>query len=110
MIYCFDLDGTICTQTGPGKYHLAEPIAEVVKLVNKLYDQGHEIKIYTARGMGTYQGAIHAIYENMFELTKNQLKTWNVKHHSLFLGKPNADYYIDDRAISLKKLMDLHSG
>ncbi len=109
MIYCFDLDGTICTQTGPGKYHLAEPIPEVVDLVNKLYDQGHTIKIYTARGMGMYKGAIHAIYENMFELTKGQLSKWNLNYHSIFLGKPDADFYIDDRAVDLKELLDSHS-
>ena len=34
------------------------------------------------------------------ELTLNQLEEWNVKYHELILGKPNADVYVDDKAIN----------
>ena len=33
-------------------------------------------------------------------MTKNQLKDWGVKYHSLKLGKPEADIYIDDKALN----------
>ena len=34
-----------------------------------------------------------------YGFTKNQLIEWGVKHHDLFLGKPAADFYIDDKGI-----------
>ena len=36
----------------------------------------------------------------MFNFTDNQLKGWGCKYQELRLGKPNADYYVDDRAVT----------
>jgi len=36
----------------------------------------------------------------LFDLTKNQLETWGCKYHELILGKPHADYFIDDKGIN----------
>ena len=33
-------------------------------------------------------------------LTKMQLDIWGCKYHELILGKPSADYYIDDKAVN----------
>jgi hypothetical protein len=33
-------------------------------------------------------------------LTEEQLNSWGVRFHDLFLGKPSGDVYIDDKAIS----------
>ena len=38
MIYCFDLDGTLCTDTF-GEYNNAEPLLERIDFVNKLYEK-----------------------------------------------------------------------
>jgi len=98
MTYVFDIDGTICTTTD-GDYALAKPLEARISLVNKLYDEGHTIIFQTARGMGRSGNSVMLSYE-MFELTtKNQLDTWGVKYHSLFLGKPSGDFYIDDKGI-----------
>jgi hypothetical protein len=86
--YCFDLDGTLCTNT-EGDYEKAQPLSSRIKKVNELYESGDYILIFTARGYVT--GIDWTI------LTKNQLTTWGVKHHELLLGKPFADIYIDDR-------------
>ena len=51
MIYVFDLDGTLCTLTS-GDYVDADPITKNIRKVNDLYNDGHTIIIYTARGMG----------------------------------------------------------
>ena len=32
------------------------------------------------------------------DLTTKQLSDWNAKYHKLILGKPYADYYIDDKS------------
>ena len=32
-----------------------------------------------------------------FKLTQNQLNKWGCKYDKLYMGKPDADYYIDDK-------------
>ena len=94
MIYCFDVDGTICTNTW-GEYEQAEPIPKVIAQVNALYDRGERIVLLTARGTTT--GV------DWRELTESQLAAWNVRYHELQFGKPQADVYIDDRGMSLSE-------
>ena len=89
--YCFDLDGTLCTNT-EGDYENAQPLSSRIKRVNELYESGDYILIFTARG---YVTGI-----DWTTLTKNQLTMWGVKHHELILRKPFADIYIDDRGIT----------
>jgi hydroxymethylpyrimidine pyrophosphatase-like HAD family hydrolase len=89
MIYCFDLDGTLC-QTEKVDYMRAEPFQERIERVNSLYDEGHTIIIETARG--SVSG------EDWFKETKKQLKSWGLKYNFLRTGmKQNADIYIDDK-------------
>tara|TARA_B100001057_G_C22342434_1_gene753817 strand:+ start:390 stop:620 length:231 start_codon:yes stop_codon:yes gene_type:complete len=49
--FSFDLDNTIC-KTNSNNYLKSKPYKKVIKLINKLYDNGHCIKIFTARYMG----------------------------------------------------------
>ena len=35
------------------------------------------------------------------DITKKQLDSWGAKYNELILGKPSADFYIDDKNISL---------
>ena len=37
MIYCFDLDGTICTSVEKSEYQKALPDLAVVKEINRLF-------------------------------------------------------------------------
>ena len=92
MIYCIDIDGTLCTNTD-GDYPAAEPFHEIITQINRLFSEGHHIVLNTARGGTT--GI------DWRKLTENQLKEWNVNYHSLHMGKPSADYYIDDKAINV---------
>jgi hypothetical protein len=92
MIYCFDLDGTLCTNTN-GEYSLAEPLQDRIKKVNMLVDDGHIIIIDTARGATT--GI------DWLELTTNQLNKWGIKYHKLYVGrKLHYDIVVDDKAIN----------
>jgi hypothetical protein len=95
--YCFDLDGTLCTNT-EGEYEQAVPLPERILKVNELYDKGNRILIYTARG--TVTGI------DWHDLTQKQLDTWGIKHHELRLGKPFADVYVDDRGVSDSDFFD----
>lgn len=91
MIYCFDIDGTLCSKTD-GAYDTAEPFPARIEVVNQLYEIGHYIKLFTARGGTT--GI------NWREVTEHQMRTWGVRYHELIMGKPEADIFIDDKAFN----------
>ena len=102
MIYCFDIDGTICSQTYEGQYEKARPYEEVIKRINSLYDSGNTIKIMTGRG------CVSGI--DYTALTQQQLDEWGVKYHELIMGqKPHADLFIDDRGINIENWMNGYS-
>lgn len=98
MKYVFDIDGTICTQTD-GDYTKAQPIKDRIEKNNKLFDENHVIIYLTARGMGRTNNNVVESYKLFYDFTKNQLDQWGVKYHDLFLGKPAADVYVDDKGI-----------
>ena len=96
MKLCFDLDGTLCSNTY-GDYKNAKPIYNSIKKVNNLYDDGHYILIFTARYMGKFDGDIKKVYNFGYDFTKQQLDKWQIKYHKLVLGKPEFDLVIDDK-------------
>lgn len=98
-VYCVDIDETICKKSEGGDYELSVPIVSRILQINKLYDEGHIIKYFTARGMGRYNDDAQLAKARFCEITELQLKLWGCKYHYLILGKPSADYYIDDKAI-----------
>jgi len=98
-IFCFDIDGVIATITPENQYNMAQPIHETIDLINSLFDQEHQIILFTARGSAT--GI------NWEKTTAEQIKTWGVKYHKLLFGKPAADYYIDDKLVSIDQLKSL---
>ena len=98
MIYCFDLDGCLCTLTKD--YRKAKPLKKRIKEVNQLYKEGHTILIDTARG------SVSGI--NWTKVTKQQLKKWGLKYHLLRVGvKLHADHYIDDRGQNAEDFFEL---
>ena len=97
--YVFDIDGTICTLSGPD-YSNASPLTSRIDYINSLYDKGHTIIFQSARGMGRFDNNRSLAIEKFYEFTIAQLKQWGAKHHGLFLGKPAGDFYIDDKGIS----------
>ena len=98
MTNVFDIDGTIC-HTSESDYENSKPIFSRIDKINKLYNDGNTIIFFTARGMGRHKNNAGLAYLDFFELTNHQLRTWGVKHHYLFLGKPSGDIYVDDKGI-----------
>ena len=99
MIYYVDIDETICyykeesqDQFGARNYDKAIPIKENIEKINKLYDEGHTVVYWTARG--TMTGL------DWYEVTGRQLKEWGAKHHDYKVGKPAYDVFICDKAIN----------
>jgi len=99
--FCFDIDGIVATIVPGNQYDLAEPQPKNIRVINTLYEQGHKIILSTARG------SVTGI--DWTEATRNQLSTWGVKYHELVFGKPAADYYIDDKNLSIEQLQTLIS-
>ena len=101
----FDMDGVICTQTG-GDYDNATPKNEAIEVINKLYDEGNKIVIYTSRFMGRCNNDVSKVYKEGYDFTLNQLKSWDVKFHELVMGKPRCNVLVDDRSVFYKEDWD----
>ena len=93
MKYMVDIDGTVCSSTN-GDYHSAVPFTDRIRHFNQLFDQGHEIHYWTARGGST--GI------DWTALTTQQFADWQVKYTSLRMHKPTYDIWIDDKAINVE--------
>ena len=92
-----DIDETICYYDGKRHYPDAIPIHENIAKINKLYDKGHHIKYWTARG------AVTKI--DWFGVTKVQLDRWGCKYHELSVGeKPDYDLLICDKTKRIEEL------
>lgn len=91
MKYVIDIDGTICSITN-GAYAEAVPFMDRIARINELFDVGHEILYWTARGGTT--GI------DWTELTKKQLSDWGVKYTKLKMFKPRYDVWVDDKAFN----------
>ncbi len=91
-----DIDETICNTRRDRDYSKSTPIDEHIQKINKLYDEGHHIVYWTARGSGS--GI------DWKDLTEKQLSAWGVKHHELRLGKPSYDLLICDKTDRIENL------
>ena len=89
-----DIDETICYYESAREYPLALPLVNNIEQINLLYDEGHTVVYWTARGSRT--GIDWA------ELTEQQLKSWGVKYTELKLGKPDYDLFICDKVVNTR--------
>ena len=97
MVIYVDIDETICTYDSGDKYEErdyvnAKPLTKNIQKVNSLYDEGHTIVYWTARG------SISGI--DWYDLTGRQLDDWGAKYHDYKVGKPAYDLFICDKAIN----------
>lgn len=97
MKLIIDLDGTICSEHKQFSRSLAAPMESAIDSLKALREMGHIIIIYSARTWEEY------------EMTVDWLLRHEVPFDQLILGKPQGDYWIDDRAIrfsSWNQVMD----
>ena len=97
-----DIDETICTTPGSRDYSEAVPHPERIERINSLFDQGHEIVYWTARG--TVTGI------DWSEVTRAQFERWGVKYHDLRFQKPAYDLFIDDKNINSDRFFETEAG
>ena len=97
MIIYVDIDETICFTPNSRDYSLAEPYLDKIQKINNLYDQGHEIIYWTARGRVTKI--------DWYKVTKNQLDSWGAKYHKLDVTtKPHYDLLICDKTKRIEEV------
>tara|TARA_R110000824_G_scaffold303483_1_gene491210 strand:- start:266 stop:592 length:327 start_codon:yes stop_codon:yes gene_type:complete len=98
-----DIDETICfhdqenTGPGPRDYNDMSPNYENIKKINKLYDDGHEIVYWTARGC---KSGI-----DWYDFTEKQLDEWGVKYHKLKCDKPFYDLFVEDKSLRIEEVL-----
>ncbi len=97
--FVFDIDGVIAQFDESLDYANVGPRPAMVKAIQKLYEAGNEIVLFTARGYVT--GV------DWKETTIEQMKKFGVPYNELIFGKPNADYYVDDKMLDMNLLESL---
>ena len=111
--FVVDVDGTLCNapliENGSFDYKNAEPVPDVVQKVRDLYAQGHQIIIFTARGMRTYQGDVEQNKLHVLPILQSWLERNQVPYHQIQVGKPWGPnvYYVDDRCIQPQDFVNL---
>ena len=93
-----DCDGVIAGKDHGGIYANAGPLQHGIDQVNKLYDMGYEITLFTARYGDREKGNIHKQYARGYREWIDWLDEHEVKFHHAYMGKPAAVLYIDDKA------------
>jgi hypothetical protein len=100
MVIYVDIDETIADyqpDVDKRAYEKATPIYINIEKINKLYEEGHQITYWTARG--TVTGI------DWYELTKQQLDDWGCKYHNLITGqKPAYDLLICDKSKRIEEI------
>tara|TARA_R110002050_G_scaffold275690_1_gene420510 strand:- start:576 stop:869 length:294 start_codon:yes stop_codon:yes gene_type:complete len=92
-----DIDETICFYKEERHYPDAIPNMENIAKINKLYDEGHYIKYWTARG------AVTGLDWHL--TTEKQLEIWGCQYHELSVGeKPDYDLLICDKTKRIEEI------
>ena len=75
-------------------------------MIDRLYMEGHHITLFTARGMGSEKENIDKIEQELRPPLEQWLSEHNVPYHRLIMGKPQVDYYIDDKNLSIERFIN----
>lgn len=103
-----DLDGTICPIKRPDQsYADLPPHPGAAERIRELRRAGYYVIILTARNMGTCEGNLGRVMKNVGRLTLNWLEEHGIEYDEIYFGKPNADLYIDDRALRFTSWPDV---
>ena len=99
MRYVVDIDGTICEHRSNPNFGKGKVFHNRIAKMNALFDHGHEVIYYTARGMGEFDQDVAKANEKWYNYTHIQLMSWGCRFTQLIVGKYSGDVYIDDKGI-----------
>lgn len=94
--YLIDIDGTICDDVPneePERMATCKPFPDALEVLNKWYDEGHIITMFTSRT------------EEHREVTEQWLNEHGFKYHGVLMGKPRGGNYhwIDNHIVRATK-------
>lgn len=90
-----DIDGTLTNETKGWDYENRTPNIPMIEWVNKHYDEGDFIELFTAR-LGIDK-----------KTTKEWLKKHGVKYNNLVFNKPKYDLYVGDEVKRPEEVLKL---
>jgi hydroxymethylpyrimidine pyrophosphatase-like HAD family hydrolase len=90
MIFVIDIDNTILysERLKNGKYKIKGENKKLILKIRKLFNDGHEIILYTAR------------HWKLLKDTKKTLDLFLIPYTTLVMGKPVGDFYVDDKGMT----------
>ena len=106
--YIVDVDLTLCSEPlVPGRYETCTPHVEMIDKVNELYNKGHTIILFTARGMRSYNEDIIDIHIHVKPVLVDWLDSFGVQYTRLIMGKPWGPnvHYIDDKNMTFEDFL-----
>lgn len=100
--FLIDIDGVITKEKRLKRFdykyiYSLIPISDVIRKIRKLYKEGNLIFLYTSRE------------EYLRKPTEDWLKKIKVPYHKLIMEKPNGEYYVDDKNLSVESFLKLNS-
>ena len=104
-VFCFDIDRTLVYDITESEL---QPIEKNVSFLRHVYQNGGKVILHTARGMLSRKGDIERIERELRPLVEKNLKKLDIPYHELIMGKPYADFYIDDKGYS--SYSDVHNS
>lgn len=109
--YCFDLDNTLVTFPYViNDYSTVHPIQNNINILKLIKSHGNTIIIYTSRGMKTHNNNVGKVIAEISKVTLDTLDKFEIPYDELYFGKPYADIYIDDLAVSSLHDMEKELG
>lgn len=105
MVIAVDFDGTIVENNYP---NIGAPKPSVINAIKAMQKEGHELILWTCRDGELLDQAIQFLEQQGLHFTKiNQDSDY---HLNMYEGRPRkigADFYVDDRALSPDKFVEL---
>jgi capsule biosynthesis phosphatase len=109
--FCVDLDGTLVSFPRIiGDYNSVEPIYKNILFLQNIKKRGHRIIIHTARGMLSCNGDVGLIEKIHYSVIEDTLKRFDIPYDEILLGKPLADFYIDDLSVNAASNLEKETG
>jgi len=115
MTIAVDLDGTLAAFTSwNGRHAIGDPLPGAINALNQLVADGHVVYIYTCRCSHELNESYTGGYT--VEESARFVELWLTEHGVLpqvtvytGRGKPMADLYLDDRAMTVAPMQDAGS-
>ena len=109
--FCFDLDNTLVSYpVVHGDYTTVLPHQKNIEYLRYLKKCGNVIIIHTARRMRTHGGNTGKVMHDVGKITLDTLEKFQIPYDELYFGKPDADYYIDDKGVSCFADLEKETG